>query len=192
MAFKMSNKAQTVKIYNLRADTSEFIGGGDAYIPPHTGLPAHCTMIAPPDIPNGCIAVFDESKSEWAQVEDHRGQTVYDIKTGTPVYISEPGALPEDTVTVAPTEPFQKWDGKKWVKDTEREQEAQRADASVMKSELLAKATNEIAPLQDAADLGIATEEETRLLAEWKQYRVMVNRVNPDLAPDIEWPPVPQ
>ncbi|ELJ2785953.1 tail fiber assembly protein, partial [Salmonella enterica subsp. enterica] len=51
MAFQMSDKAQTIKIYNLRSDTNEFIGAGDAYIPPHTGLPANCTDIAPPDIP---------------------------------------------------------------------------------------------------------------------------------------------
>ncbi|EKA0050771.1 tail fiber assembly protein, partial [Salmonella enterica] len=34
MDFKMSDKAQTIKIYNLRSDTNEFIGAGDAYIPP--------------------------------------------------------------------------------------------------------------------------------------------------------------
>lgn len=47
MTFKMSDNAQTIKIYNLRSDTNEFIGAGDTYIPPHTGLPAICTDIAP-------------------------------------------------------------------------------------------------------------------------------------------------
>ncbi len=46
MTFKMSEQAQTIKIFNLRSDTNEFIGAGDAYIPPHTGLPANCTDIA--------------------------------------------------------------------------------------------------------------------------------------------------
>ncbi|HHC0857871.1 TPA: tail fiber assembly protein, partial [Salmonella enterica] len=44
------------------------------------------------------------------------------------------------------------------------------------------------APLQDAVDLVIATDEEKSQLAEWKKYRVLVNRVdtsNPD------WPDVP-
>ncbi|MDJ3698387.1 phage tail protein, partial [Salmonella enterica] len=36
MTFKMSSKARTITIYNLRSDTNEFIGAGDAYIPPHT------------------------------------------------------------------------------------------------------------------------------------------------------------
>ncbi len=47
MTFKMSDTPQTIKIFNLRSDTNEFIGAGDAYIPPHTGLPANCTDIAP-------------------------------------------------------------------------------------------------------------------------------------------------
>ncbi|WP_173571477.1 tail fiber assembly protein, partial [Escherichia coli] len=47
------------------------------------------------------------------------------------------------------------------------------------------------APLQDAADLEIATEEEISLLEAWKKYRVLLNRVNTTTAPDIEWPAVP-
>ncbi|MCE7685092.1 tail fiber assembly protein, partial [Escherichia coli] len=47
------------------------------------------------------------------------------------------------------------------------------------------------APLQDAVDLEIATEEEASLLAAWKKYRVLLNRVDTSVAPDIEWPAVP-
>ncbi len=54
------------------------------------------------------------------------------------------------------------------------------------------QAANEhIAPLQDAVDLEIATEEEASLLAAWKKYRVLLNRVDTSVAPDIEWPAVP-
>ena len=48
-----------------------------------------------------------------------------------------------------------------------------------------------IAPLQDAVDLEIATEEETSLLEAWKKYRVLLNRVDTSTAPDIEWPEEP-
>ncbi|NPF56150.1 tail fiber assembly protein, partial [Escherichia coli] len=44
---------------------------------------------------------------------------------------------------------------------------------------------------QDAADLEIATEEETLLLEAWKKYRVLLNRVDTSTAPDIEWPTNP-
>ena len=59
MAFIMSEHPQTIKIYNLLAGTNEFIGESDAYIPPHTGLPANSTDIAPPDIPAGFVAVSE-------------------------------------------------------------------------------------------------------------------------------------
>ncbi len=59
MDFTMSEQPRTIKIYNLLAGTNEFIGEGDAYIPPHTGLPAYSTDIAPPDVPAGFVAVFN-------------------------------------------------------------------------------------------------------------------------------------
>ncbi|ELJ2696464.1 DUF4376 domain-containing protein, partial [Salmonella enterica subsp. diarizonae] len=117
MAFQMSDKAQTIKIYNLRSDTNEFIGAGDAYIPPHTGLPANCTDIAPPDIPASHAAVFDSEKQTWSLFEDHRGETVYDTTTGNPIYISEPGPLPENTTTQAPASPIDKFENGQWVAD---------------------------------------------------------------------------
>ncbi len=72
-------QARTIKIYNLLAGTNEFIGEGDAYIPPHTGLPANSIDIAPPDIPAGFVAVFNSDEASWHLVEDHRGKTVYDV-----------------------------------------------------------------------------------------------------------------
>ncbi|EGI46490.1 tail fiber assembly protein [Escherichia coli H591] len=59
------------------------------------------------------------------------------------------------------------------------------------KNNLMQVASEHIAPLQDAADLEIATEEETSLLEAWKKYRVLLNRVDTSTAPDIEWPAVP-
>ncbi|ECC4031972.1 DUF4376 domain-containing protein [Salmonella enterica] len=117
MAFKMSNEPQTIKIFNLRSDTNEFIGAGDAYIPPYTGLPAGCTDIAPPDIPASHIAVFDAGTQTWSLQEDHRGETVYDTTTGNQVYISEAGPLPENTTTQAPASPVDKFENGKWVAD---------------------------------------------------------------------------
>ncbi|EED8308026.1 DUF4376 domain-containing protein [Salmonella enterica subsp. enterica serovar Minnesota] len=117
MAFQMSDKAQTIKVYNLRSDTNEFIGAGDAYIPPHTGLPANCTDIAPPDTPASHTAVFDSEKQTWSLFEDHRGETVYDTTTGNPIYISEPGPLPENTTTLAPASPIDKFENGQWVAD---------------------------------------------------------------------------
>ncbi|HDI4958045.1 TPA: tail fiber assembly protein [Salmonella enterica] len=180
MAFKMSEQAQTIKIFNLRSDTNEFIGAGDAYIPSHTGLPANCTDIAPPDIPASHIAVFDAETQTWNLKEDHRGETVYDTTTGNQMYISEPGPLPENATSVSPGGGYKKWDSKTqvWVNDEAAEAAARLREAEGTKNRLLQIASEKIAPLQDAVDLGIATDDEKAQLDEWKKYRVLVNRVD--------------
>ncbi|EAB3826837.1 tail fiber assembly protein, partial [Salmonella enterica] len=160
MTFKMSDTPQTIKIFNLRSDTNEFIGAGDAYIPPHTGLPANCTDIAPPDIPASHIAIFDAETGTWSLHEDHRGETVYDTTTGNQVYISAPGPLPENVTSVSPDGEYQKWDGKAWVKDEAAETAARLREAEGTKSRLLQMASEKIAPLQDAVDLDEATDKE--------------------------------
>ena len=179
------------KIYNLLAGTNEFIGEGDAYIPPHTGLPANSTYIAPPDIPAGFVAVFNSDESSWHLVEDHRGKTVYDVASGDALFISELGPLPENATWLSPEGEFQKWNGTAWVKDAEAEKLFRIREAEETKNSLMQAANEHIVPLQDAVDLEIATEEETLLLEVWKKYRVLLNRVDTSTAPDIEWPTGP-
>lgn len=65
------------------------------------------------------------------------------------------------------------------------------AEAEQQKQSLLAEANNAIAPLQDAVDLDMATDEEIAQSMEWKKYRVLLNRVDTSTAPDIEWPEKP-
>lgn len=65
------------------------------------------------------------------------------------------------------------------------------ATNTATRNQLLAAATLAIAPLQDAVDIGEATDADTTMLTAWKQFRVAVNRVvltvqNPT------WPAPPQ
>lgn len=53
-------------------------------------------------------------------------------------------------------------------------------------------ANRAMAPLQDAVDISIATDEETARLAQWKKYRVMLSRIDVSAAPDISWPVKPE
>jgi len=53
------------------------------------------------------------------------------------------------------------------------------------------KANRTIAPLQDAVDISIATDEEITRLSEWKRYRVELSRIDISKAADIEWPKNP-
>ncbi|EDC2286372.1 tail fiber assembly protein [Enterobacter roggenkampii] len=66
--------------------------------------------------------------------------------------------------------------------------EALIAEAERQKSALMAQANNSIAPLQDAVDLGMATDEESTALSEWKKYRVLLMRV--DTTKPV-WPTLP-
>jgi hypothetical protein len=69
-------------------------------------------------------------------------------------------------------------------------------NAALIASSRLAAETDEasriIAPLQDAVDISIATDEEIARLAEWKRYRVELSRVDTSKAPDIAWPVRPE
>lgn len=188
MTFEMTGKTRTITVYNLRADTAEFIGKSDAYIPPYTGLPANSTVIAPPKIPAGKVAVFNADKQEWALHEDHRGKVVYDSAMGQRLYITDIGSLPENTVTTSPSSDFDKWNGKAWVKDAAAEAAFLLAEAKDEKTRLLSAANAAIAPLQDAVDLDIATDAEKTQLTAWKTYRVLLNRVDPSTD---EFPQVP-
>ena len=67
-------------------------------------------------------------------------------------------------------------------------QDEQQERAEQKRRSLKSVADTEISWRQDAVDAGIATEEETAALTEWKTYRVMLMRVdtsNPD------WPTPP-
>lgn len=187
MAFKMSETSQILKVYNLRADTFEFIGAGDAYVAPHTGLPAYCTDIEPPEVPAAHVAVFDGANNTWSQVEDHRGKVIFHTSTGAQIYVTELGPLPANTTSIAPDGQYQKWNGSLWSRDEEAERAAQLGEAQSKKNQLMRVANSRIAPLQDAVDLGIASNEETQALLDWKKYRVLLNRIDTSTAPDIEW-----
>lgn len=191
MAFEMTDTARTIRIFNLRADTQEFIGAGDAYIAPHTGLPAYCTEIEPPEIPEGFAGVFDHESGEWSVLEDHRGLTVYRTDSGTAMRITELGPLPDGVTKLAPGGSYQAWDGSQWVADPDAEKQAQIRDAESMKKTLMQAAGETISTLQDAVELDLATDDETTQLEQWKKYRVLLNRIDTSTAPDISWPKQP-
>lgn len=66
------------------------------------------------------------------------------------------------------------------------------AAAEVRKSGLLAATSVTIAPIQDAVDLDIATDDEKKRYTEWRKYRVLLSRVDTTNAPDIVWPTPPK
>ncbi|MFL6613645.1 MAG: tail fiber assembly protein [Pantoea agglomerans] len=65
------------------------------------------------------------------------------------------------------------------------------SQAEDKRSRLRAEADTAIQPLQDASDLGIATDDEASQLVAWKKYRVMLMRINTKDVENIIWPEQP-
>lgn len=197
MTFKMSEEAQTITVYNLRADTSEFIGAGDAWIPPHTGLPANCTDIEPPTIGRGSVAVFDSEKGKWNVVEDHRDQTVYNTSTLEAIYISELGPLPDNVTSIPPTGDYPKWNGNEWVQDSDALKKGMQGMAESKRQELLTVANETVADWRTELQLGVISDDDKAGLVKWMAYikalkaLVFSNVTDKDSYESIKWPELP-
>jgi len=70
-----------------------------------------------------------------------------------------------------------------------------RPDAATLaeqtRKQLIEDAGLTISVLQDAVDLGMATENEVEQLRLWKTYRIRLSRISTATAPEIEWPEPP-
>lgn len=82
------------------------------------------------------------------------------------------------------------FDGEKIVQRTYSRDEL-IAQAENKKAALMAVANQAIAPLQDAVTLKMATDSEKEVFTTWQKYRVLLNRVDTRLIPNIDWPEVP-
>lgn len=116
-----------------------------------------------PNVPEGSIEIDDETFAEYVQIPPTNKMRGPD-ENGFPSWVDAPKPTKEEYVL----------------------------QAEYKKSEEMAKIAPIIAPLQDAVDLDMATDEELAQLNAWKKYRVLLNRVDTSTAPDIKWPPAPQ
>lgn len=184
-----ATETQTVEVSGFNPGTGEFVATYNARILIGTGIPDLSTMTLAPEAHDGYVVCWDGST--WNQVEDLRGKIAYkksDLATET---VRTLGPLDDAYTLLVPATPYDKWNGSEWVTDADAQHAADVAAAVQKKNSLRAVADAEISWLQDAVDAGIATDEETALLAEWKKYRVLLMRIDTSKAPDIEWPTSP-
>ena len=181
--------AGTIRVFHYVSDTGEYRGWSDEYIPVGVSLPGSSTTIDPGDEITKHIWVFDGGM--WSSLEDHRGETVFSTDDGAPSVVKYIGAIHAGFTIVAPATPYDKWDGTQWVTDSDAQHSADVSAAVQKKNILRTVADEDIAWLQDAVDADIATDGEAALLASWKNYRVLLMRVDVTKAPDIEWPTPP-
>ena len=178
-----------VVVYNVDAK-GEFLQATYQYLPIGVGLPANAYLEAPQSVKDNQAIIHDGQ--QWTYPKDLRGTKIYSIDTGGETILQEVGEIPDGFTELKPTSEFDSWDGKKWQFDKNKQHQYEVNQASIKKNQLLEKAASQLSYLQDAVDSQIASEQETQLLVEWKKYRVLVNRIDIELAPNIEWPNQPK
>lgn len=176
-------------IYNIDPQTEEYKNATYEYLPAGVSLPAHAYLDSPKSVDDEHAIIRGDIG--WLYPSDHRGETIYSTKTGAESTMNEIGDIPDNYTLLAPTSNFDSWNGEEWVLDTEKQHQFYVEQASTEKAQLISEATSTIAYLQDAVDAEIATEEEQKALAEWKKYRVLLNRIDTNNVPDVNWPTKP-
>lgn len=184
----IATQAGSVQVFHFDLNTREFIGTEEVYIHVGVGLPAFSCLEEPPVQSEYQVAVRSEDNSSWSVTDDYRGITVYDLQTLASHVITEPGPIPGTVTTSAPSTPYDKWDGSAWVVDAEKQHAADVAAAETQKKQMINQVSDDISILQDAVNLNMATDNEKSRLTSLRSYRVLLNRVDTSLAPNVIWP----
>jgi hypothetical protein len=183
--------AGDIVIFNYDSQTRAYLSQSTEYLPVGVSIPANACTDKPLAAKSGYMVCRNSKLTGWEYQADHRGETVWNIKTGESLQITAPGDYPANTTLYEPATAYDKWNGERWVTDEAAQKTAEVAEASVTKAGLINSASEQIAPLQDAVDLDIATEDEKARFDAWRKYRVLLTRVDTSTAPAIVWPDIP-
>ena len=182
-----------ITVYNYNGETMEFTSASLEYLPVGVGVPGNSCVDAPISKKDGFAVCRTADLTGWEYVADHRGETVYSTATGKPVTISQLGEYPEGTTTIAPLTPFDKWDGKKWVTDTEAQHSAAVDAAEVQRQSLINTAMASISLIQLKLQAGRKLmQAETTRLNTVLDYIDAVTATDTSTAPDVIWPELPE
>ncbi|MCS2166540.1 tail fiber assembly protein [Scandinavium manionii] len=183
--------AGDIVVFNYDTQTREYLSQSTEYLPVGVSIPANACTDKPLAAKSGYVVCRNSKLTGWEYLADHRGETVWNVKTGVAQEITVPGDYPADTTIYPPATPYDKWNGERWVTDEVVQKAAVVAAANATKSELIKSASEQIEPLQDAVDLDMATDDEIARFNEWRKYRVLLTRVDTSTAPAIVWPDMP-
>lgn len=181
-----------IKTYCINEATREYIGATMEHITIGGGLSSGAYLDAPklPTKPDIAIIRSEDGKS-WFHIADNRGKTAYNTENRQPVEIDFIGDLPDTLTLLEPQTEFDKWNGKKWVTDTEAQKAMLVSQAESEKLQRLTEANSAITYLQDAIEVGLDDDDYEAKLKAWKTYRVLLNRVDSSTVPNIDWPEKP-
>ncbi|HHE8437416.1 TPA: tail fiber assembly protein [Escherichia coli] len=184
--------AGDITVFNYDGETREYLSSSVEYLAVGVGLPANSCIDAPGEAKAGSAICRTEDFTAWEYVADHRGETVYSTETGESLIVSLPGEYPAGTTTLAPSTPYDMWNGSEWVTDTEAQHAADVETAEQQKAALLLEAQATISLWQTELQLGIISDEDKASLIAWMNYIKAVQAVDASKAPDITWPDKPE
>ena len=188
-----ATEAGFITVYNYNGETGEFISSSVEYLPFGVGVPAHSCTDSPGSKKDGFAICRNADSTGWEYVADHRGETVYSTTTGKPVTVSQLGDYPENTTTIAPLTPYDKWDGEKWVTDTEAQHSVAVDAAEAQRQSLIDTAMASISLIQLKLQAGRKLmQAETSRLNTVLDYIDAVTATDTSTAPDIIWPEQPE
>ncbi|MGB8498428.1 MAG: tail fiber assembly protein [Pantoea agglomerans] len=186
----LTKSAGTLTVYNYDAVSGEFIGSNDEYLAQGVGLPANACITAPPAAEAGSVALY--LNGSWQVIADHRGETVYSVNDGSAVIISELGGYPADTTPLGPATIWDKWDGEKWLTDTDEQRKAEVSRVATEKSSLINEANGITQAWQTQLLLGIITDSDKALLTAWMRYLQTIQNIDITESKSIIWPIKPE
>ncbi|ENM3522702.1 tail fiber assembly protein [Escherichia coli] len=180
-------------VHNYDGETREYISTSTEYLAVGVGIPACSCLDAPGTHKAGYAICRSVDLNSWEYVPDHRGEVVYSTETGDTKEITVPGDYPENTTTIAPLTPYDKWDGEKWMTDTEAQHSAALDAAEAQRQSLINAAMASISLIQLKLQAGrkLTQPENTRLNAVL-DYIDAVTATDTSTAPDVIWPELPE
>ncbi|MDY8416025.1 tail fiber assembly protein [Escherichia coli] len=188
-----ATEAGFITVYNYNGETMEFTSASLEYLHVGVGAPGNSCVDAPISKKDGFAVCRTADLTGWEYVADHRGETIYSTATGKPVTISQLGEYPEGTTTIAPLTPYDKWDGEKWVTDTEAQYSAAVDAAEIQRQSLIDAAMASISLIQLKLQAGRKlTQAETTRLNAVLDYIDAVAATDTSTAPDVIWPELPE
>jgi hypothetical protein len=187
----IATTAGDITVFNFDGSTREYISSSEEFLPVGVGIPANSSTDSPGEHKAGFAICRTSDFKAWEYVADHRGETVYSIETGETITVSMIGDYPINTTTSAPATPYDAWDGKKWVTNTDAQHAADVEAADQQKAVLLVEAQETISFWQTELQLGIISDEDKASLIVWMQYIKAVQSVDTSKAPVITWPTAP-
>lgn len=181
--------AGDITVFNYDGETREYLSSAVEYLAVGIGLPANSCMDAPGESREGFAICRTADFTAWEYVTDHRGETVYSTETGEEVNISALGDYPEGTTTLAPSTPYDTWNGNEWVTDTEAQHSAAVEVAERQRQSLINTAMASISMIQLKLQAGrTLTQTETTKLNIVLDYIDAVTATDISTAPDIILP----